>query len=181
MKNNSRQQTQSVHCSRCARLAGWACLLLLAWIAGCERPAASESTRAPEAEPPAETEEELHFSLPGDYAQTVARLSDCRDAIRNAIAAGDFERAHHPLDEIDWLLNRLPQLARASGIPRREWETVVVSGEDLGESLGEIHADIDAGRTPDFAVRAKAIDDALTRLQAVDERANRQNKQVREK
>jgi hypothetical protein len=147
----------------------WAVLLALLFASGCERSASSQSIGA--ADKPAAmedaAEEEPQFSLPSNYVEVVARLHECRDAIRDAIKSGDFEKAHHPLDEIDWLLNRLPELARASGVPRRDWEQVVVAGDDLGESLGEIHADIDAGRTPDFASRAATIEDALTRLQDV--------------
>jgi len=146
-----------------------AVLLALLFASGCERSASSQSigTADNSASMEEASEEDLQFSLPSSYLKAVARLHECRDAISDAISSGDFEKAHHPLDETDWLLNWLPELARASGVPRRDWEQVVVAGDDLGESLGEIHADIDAGHTPDFASRAATIEYALTRLQDV--------------
>jgi len=167
--NSNDKPARPMSCMRpIARLRWrWAVLFVLIVAVGCERPASSQPIAQPEPSADDASSEEAQFSLPGGYAEAVARLHDCRNSIREAIATGDFEKAHHPLDEIDWLINRLPELARSSGVPRRDWEQVVLAGDDLGESLGEIHADIDAGRKPDFAARAKAIDDALTRLGAV--------------
>lgn len=142
--------------------------MLLVFVPGCARPASSESPSHASPHPDAEeTSGEGQFSTPRDYSQAVDRLRECRDEISNAVATGDLERAHRPLDKVDWLLNRLPEIARASAVPRRSWEQVVEAGDDLGESLGEIHAEIDAGRKPSFSDRSAAIDDALTRLKEV--------------
>jgi hypothetical protein len=60
-------------------------------------------------------------------------------------------------------------------VPRRQWEEVVSAGEDLGEALDEIHTQIDAGRKPDYAAHAEAIDNALARLQAITQASGEHN------
>lgn len=105
--------------------------------------------------------------LPADYADAVERLDDYHHAIREAIASGHFHDAHRPLDETNIALERLPSIAKASGVPRRDWETIVVAGDDLGEALATIHDAIDAGRTPDYETQAPAIDGALQQLRSI--------------
>lgn len=163
-------------------------LLLVVFVAGCARPASSESLGNPDvaagsvgddAKTAANADKEdvpiteADVAMPADYQEAVRRLGAFRDAIREAVASGRLGKAHRPLDETDIVLNRLPEIARASGVPRRDWERVVVAGEDLGESLAEIHTDIDAGRSPDYAARAEAIDDALARLAALGHAADK--------
>lgn len=155
-------------------------LLLMVLLAGCERPASLESPNVDASANVEEASEQSSFTMPRDYTSTVERLRECRDAIRQAVETGDLESAHYPLDEIDWLLNRLPEIARGSHVPRRSWEQVVVAGDDLGESLAEMHAEIDAGRSPKFADRADAIDEALARLEAVRQQTDEQNNNLEE-
>jgi FAD/FMN-containing dehydrogenase len=110
---------------------------------------------------------EADVPVPASYAEAVERLVGYRDAIRQAVESGHLSEAHRPLDETNIAIERLPAVARASGVPRRQWEQVVTASEDLGEALDEIHTEIDAGRKPDYAAHAKAIDNALTRLKAI--------------
>jgi len=105
--------------------------------------------------------------MPVNYAVAVERICGYRDAIRLAIASGQLRDAHRPLDETNIAIDRLPSVARAGGVPRRYWEQIVTSSEDLREALDEIHTEIDAHRKPDYALHAKPIDEALARLQAV--------------
>ncbi|HJT31199.1 MAG TPA: hypothetical protein VJ783_04055 [Pirellulales bacterium] len=153
------------------------CLLSLvlsigvAALAGCQ-PVASSATSdtsaaaadGAEQAPAAETE----VALPADYAAAVQRITDYRDAIRAAVVGGDLEQAHHPLDEADVVLRRLPEIARHSGIPRRWWEQIVVASEDLNELWGQIHEAIDAHQTPDYSSLQEAIDDAVDRIASVE-------------
>jgi hypothetical protein len=112
---------------------------------------------------------EADVPMPANYAEAIERLCGYRDAIRQAVESGRLSDAHRPLDETNIAIDRLPTVARSSGVPRRDWEQVVTASEDLGEALGEIHAEIDAGRKPDYTARAEAIDQALARLKAISE------------
>ena len=116
---------------------------------------------------------EADVPMPANYADAVERLCGYRDAIRQAVESGHLSSAHRPLDETNIAIERLPAIARSSGVPRREWEEVVTAGEDLGEALDEIHSQIDAGTKPDYAARAEAIDSALSRLKAITQSNNK--------
>lgn len=147
---------------------------LLVWLAavaatlGC-RDASTGAETSPEE---SAAEEEPPFDpravkMPADYREALVRIGGYRDQIRDAIASRELMKAHHPLDEADLVLNRLPEIARDSGVPRRHWEQVVVAAEDLNERFGELHAEIDAGRTPSYAALKQPIDDAIARLAKV--------------
>ncbi|MGH7135094.1 MAG: hypothetical protein ACREHD_05095 [Pirellulales bacterium] len=147
-------------------------MALLVAASGCHQSAtlSEGAEHRPEAASHADEEERPITSgdvpIPANYAEAVERLCQYRDAIREAVATKQPAKAHRPLDETNIALERLPALARSSGVPRRDWETVVVAGDDLGEALGAIHEMIDANQLPDYAMHAKTIDDALARLQA---------------
>ncbi|HEX7446741.1 MAG TPA: hypothetical protein VF306_04300 [Pirellulales bacterium] len=145
-------------------------MMALAVLSGCQPVPSSATTDAAHTE----TEEpndaplgEAEVQLPADYPAAMRQIVEYRDAIRTAVESGDLEQAHHPLDEADVVLRRLPEIARDSGVPRRHWEQVVVASEDLNELWGEIHAAIDEHQAPDYSTRQKAIDDAVERLQSV--------------
>lgn len=110
---------------------------------------------------------EADVELPATYRDAVARLCGYRDQIRDAIAAGRPGKAHRPLDEIEIVLERMPYLARKDGVPKRQWETVVVASEDISELFNQVHSAIDDHRQPDYEAVAAPIEDALGRLAAV--------------
>jgi hypothetical protein len=148
-------------------------LLSLVLSSGCHRAATSSDDTQSHTETAASEAEDIPITaadvpMPTDYAEAVKRLCEYRDAIREAVSSGHRAKAHRPLDETDIALERLPAIARSSGVPRRDWEPIVEAGDDLGEALGAIHEAIDAGHAPDYLLQAQAIDDALGRLQAIE-------------
>ncbi|HUY32374.1 MAG TPA: hypothetical protein VMV69_06305 [Pirellulales bacterium] len=110
---------------------------------------------------------EADVDIPATYRDAVVRLRQCRDQIRDAVAARTPGKAHRPLDELEIVLWKMPNIARDDGVPKRHWETVVVSSEELSELFNQVHSAIDAGREPDFEAVAQPIQDALDRLEAV--------------
>lgn len=150
--------------------------MLLAVHAGCQQSATSSDTAGDTPALVDNEEEETPITaadvpLPADYADAVKRLFEYREAVRRAVASGHLHDAHRPLDETNIALERLPAIAKASGVPRRKWETIVVAADDLAEALDAIHADIDAGRSPDYEAHAPAIDDALHRLETITDKS----------
>jgi hypothetical protein len=159
--------------SRSGPRAAWTWVLVLT-LAGCgskETGLSSETNPATSAAAPADPDDvpltEADVPTPAGYAEAVERLYGYRDAICQAVESGHLSRAHRPLDETNIAIERLPAIARSSGVPRRDWEQVVTAAEDLVEALDEIHSQIDAGNKPDYASRAEAIDSALARLKAI--------------
>jgi hypothetical protein len=58
----------------------------------------------------------------------------------------------------------MPYLARDAGVPKHQWETVVLAAEDISELFGEVHGAIDDHRKPDYDGVAVEIDDAIEKL-----------------
>ena len=102
--------------------------------------------------------------MPETYDAAVDRIGSYRDRIREAIERGTPSKAHRPLDESEFVLDRLPYLAQDAGVPKRQWETVVLAAEEVSELFGEVHAAIDDHRKPDFEKVAPQIDDAIQKL-----------------
>lgn len=104
--------------------------------------------------------------MPTDYRQAVARIRAGSEQIAKAIQSGDLEAAHAPLDEIDPIIGQLMPIAKQSGVPRGEWETVNVARRELRAEFDKLHASIDAGERPNYAAAKSTIEDRLNRLQS---------------
>ena len=102
-----------------------------------------------------------------DYADALARIKSFRDTIRDSVAAGNPTKAHRPLDELDVVLNRLPEVARDSNVPRSDWEAVNTNTQKLRELFNKVHANIDAGQEPDYASVAEDIDKTIQSLEQI--------------
>ncbi len=118
-------------------------------------------------------EDQGHASveMPKTYAEAVAKLRDYRQQIVRAVADGQPENAHDPLDEMDEVIEHLMPIARDSGIRRTDWEEINVARRALRAELDLVHAAIDAGQAPDMTVAEKQTTAALARLEAVSARA----------
>jgi hypothetical protein len=101
------------------------------------------------------------------YDTAVARIKSYRDTIRDKIAADKPTEAHRSLDELDFVLGWLPEIAKDSGVPRENWETVSTSAQTLRDSFNEVHAAIDDKKDPNYKAVANRIDAAVTQLQEV--------------
>jgi hypothetical protein len=102
--------------------------------------------------------------MPARYAEAVERIVGYCDAVRGAIEDNHPHNAHRALDEMDIVLDRLPEIARDSGVPKRLWEQVVVAQEEIRDLFAEIHAAIDADRVPNYSAVARRIEAALASL-----------------
>lgn len=129
-------------------------------------PAASttDATHDPDDVPITESDVER----PADYAAAVTKIEGYRDSIRDDIAAGQPTKAHRALDELNIVLDWLPEIARDSGVARERWEEVNTAAQSLRESFNTVHAQIDAGETPNFDIVSADVDAALDRLVAVE-------------
>ena len=139
----------------------WLIALLLV---GCSK---AEAPKAPAADPDDVAITEADVKLPANYAEAVSQIKGYRDTIRAAIEAGTPSRAHRSLDELDIVLNKLPSIAKDSGIPNDQWETINTAAQELRNSFNELHSAIDAKREPDYKAVAEPIDQAIAKLEQV--------------
>jgi hypothetical protein len=109
---------------------------------------------------------EADVQKPADFKDAVARIMKYREDIEVA-AGGDVPgKAHRSLDELDIVLKWLPGIARDSQVPKDQWETINTSAQQLREQFEKVHGNIDNKKNPDFPAVAKAVDEAIARLEA---------------
>ncbi|MBX7075468.1 MAG: hypothetical protein K1X71_20185 [Pirellulales bacterium] len=140
-------------------------IALLFSLVGCEKPSASKApvTIDPHDVPITEAD----VTLPANFAEAIPRIKGYRDSIRQLITAGTPAQAHRDLDELDIVLNKLPSIAKDSGVPNEQWESINLAAQELRASFNELHAAIDAKREPDYAAVAASIDQAIAKLEQV--------------
>lgn len=107
---------------------------------------------------------EADVKRPTDFADAVTRIKGYRDSIRDEIAAGRPTKAHRALDELDIVLNWLPEIARDGNVPKERWEAVNTTAQQIQELFNKVHSNIDAKKDPDYASVSKDIDEAVGRL-----------------
>lgn len=129
------------------------------------------STPAPAAETATDPDDvpitEADVARPGDYPEALTRIEGYRDTIRDEIAAGRPTKAHRALDELDIVLNWLPEIARDSGVPKEHWEAVNTTAQEIRELFNQVHSRIDAGQDPDYGAVSGSIDQAIGSLQDI--------------
>jgi hypothetical protein len=133
---------------------------------GCGR-AESPKAQAPVHDPDDVPITEADVKMPASYAEAVPQIKSYRDTIRSSIEAGTPSKAHRSLDEVDLVLNKLPSIAKASGVPKERWEAVNTSAQELRNLFNQVHSAIDAKREPDYKAVAEPIDKAIEKLEQV--------------
>jgi hypothetical protein len=142
-------------------------LIVAPWAVGCHGP--QELDSPPEA--PAFAAHDPHapapFALPADFIAALPWIGERIAAVQGAVQTGRPHDAHEPLDELAVVLFRLPYLARDSGVPRRDWETINTSARALRFALDQIHERIDGEQPVDPLLSGAALEQPLARLRAV--------------
>lgn len=141
-----------------------ACLFALVLLAGCGN---SEAPKTPAQDPDDVPIREADVKMPASYAEAIPRIKGYRDTIRQAIEAGTPAKAHRSLDELDIVLNKLPSIAKESGVPIEQWETINTAAQELRNSFNQLHSAIDEKRAPDYAAVAESIDQSLAKMEQV--------------
>jgi hypothetical protein len=110
---------------------------------------------------------EADVKMPASYAEALPQIKSYRDTIRSAVEAGTPSKAHRSLDELDIVLDKLPSIAKESGIPKEQWETVNTTAQELRNLFNQVHSAIDEKREPDYKAVAEPIDQAIAKLEMV--------------
>lgn len=152
---------------------------IAAFLAGCgetnPQPPAPPSSPAAvpgvNATPPADSDDvpikEADVKRPANFPDALTRIKGYRDTIRDEIAAGRPTKAHRALDELDIVLNWLPEVARDSSVPKEQWETVNTTAQQIRELFNKVHSKIDAKQDPDYSAVSKDIDQSIKQLDEV--------------
>jgi len=123
-------------------------------------PASSE-----EGHPPPITAEDVE--RPATFRDAIPRIIGYRDSIRGFIDSGKPHSTHVPLDELDFVLSWLPELAQADNIPRTFWEPINTTAQEIRELFNKVHARLDAEEEANYGEVAEGVDKAISRLQQI--------------
>lgn len=144
---------------------------------GPPRPTAGDQASAEHADPHdvplTEAEIDQLRQETSTWAAAIDHVESYRDTIRRETTGGEPAKAHRSLDLLDNLLQWLPQIAQANDIPKEHWQTIGENAQELRDLFNEVHANIDAGRAPDYAAVSQRIDTAVTALAAIQPSASR--------
>lgn len=144
------------------------CLLLLVAITlGCGKTEVPKATEPAAVDPHDVPITEADVKIPATYAEALPQIEGYRDAIRQEIEAGTPAHAHRSLDELDIVLDKLPSIAKDSGVPKEQWETVNTTAQSLRNLFNQLHSAIDDKREPDYQAVAEPIDQAIAKLKQV--------------
>ena len=162
-----------------SRLIAGCLLILLAAFVGCGPSTAPENTAPENTTANSSPAVDLHDTpLTDDEIQqlhdntstwqtAVEHVQSFRDEIEKETTSGTPAKAHRALDLLDHVLKRLPEVAESSQIPKDAWQAISESGQSLREAFNQIHANIDDGKSPDFAKYADQINEAIQKLTSV--------------
>lgn len=104
------------------------------------------------------------------FADAVTKIEELRDVVeretQNGLPENPFA-AHQALDRADIVVQWLPEIARDSGVPKENWETVTTAANELRELFDTVHLNVDNKVDPDFASVRPQMDARLGELQAI--------------
>ena len=131
--------------------------------------AANPAAGAPAADPHDVPITEEDVERPKDYADAIVRIKSYRDKIKTETTTGTPKFAHRSLDELDYVLQWLPEIAQENDIPKVKWEEINTTSRELRDSFNKVHTNIDAGQKPDYAAVDEEIEAAIEQLDAIDD------------
>jgi hypothetical protein len=104
------------------------------------------------------------------FPNAVAKVKEFRNATeaetKNGIPQNPY-KAHQALDQADLLLQWLPGIARDSGVPADQFESVTTTANDLRTLFEQVHQNIDNKKDPNFAAVAGEIDQKIGQLEKI--------------
>lgn len=110
---------------------------------------------------------EKDVARPADFKDAVKRIRGYRDSIERDAASDTPGKAHRGLDELDFVLQWLPGIARDTHVPKEHWEAVNTTAQDLRTQFDKVHTAIDNRQPPNFAGVQPAIDAGIARLEKI--------------
>lgn len=104
------------------------------------------------------------------FPDAVAKIKEFRNETEAETKSGIPQnpyKAHQALDQADLLLQWLPGIARDSGVPAEQLETVTTTANELRTLFEQVHQNIDNKKDPNFAAVAGQIDQKIAQLEKV--------------
>lgn len=101
------------------------------------------------------------------YEDAIQHIKDYQKTIKEEATGGEPAKAHRALDNLDVVLERLPEAAQNSGVPKEKWQEVNETAQKLRDLFNKVHANIDAGEDPNYDAVADEIDQGIKTLSSI--------------
>ena len=102
------------------------------------------------------------------YSVAITRIKTYRENIRietkDGLPANPL-KAHRALDELDRVLEWLPEIASKSGVAKDHWEAVTTTSQELRELFNKVHTNLDNKQSPDYAAIEGGVNQGITKLE----------------
>ncbi len=102
---------------------------------------------------------------PESLGEALHQLTELRDTVRDAFAAGDLEAAHGPLHSVGHLIDEVSELAAEAGIAEEAVAAIDSNCEILMDSFGEVDKKMHSeDEGSDYSEVSEKIDAALAAI-----------------
>jgi len=103
---------------------------------------------------------------PETLADALTELTELRDAIRDAFAKDDTDKAHDPLHEVGHIIEVVQELAEKEKLPEDRLAIVKSSTEELFNAFGDVDKTMHGGEGSTYKDVSEKIDAAMIALKA---------------
>lgn len=103
---------------------------------------------------------------PETLADALTELTELRDAIRDAFAKDDTDKAHDPLHEVGHIIEVVQELAEKEKLPEDRLAIVKSSTEELFNAFGDVDKTMHGGEGSTYKDVSEKIDAAMVALKA---------------
>jgi hypothetical protein len=110
---------------------------------------------------------EDNVERPADFKDAVTRIKKYRTDIETNAGGDTPGLAHRPLDELDFVLRWLPEVAVDSKVPQEHWIAINTTANELRDLFEKVHVNIDNKVDPDFASVQEQIDAKIAELETM--------------
>lgn len=102
-----------------------------------------------------------------NYADALAHIKKYQQTIETETAGDEPAKAHRPLDNLDIVLERLPEAAQNSNVPADKLPEVKETAEQLRALFNQVHANLDGGKASDYESVAEQISKGIETLSQI--------------
>lgn len=103
---------------------------------------------------------------PETLVDALTELTELRDAIRDAFAKDDTDKAHDPLHEVGHIIEVVQELAEKEKLPEDRLAIVKSSTEELFKAFGDVDKTMHGGEGSTYKDVSEKIDAAMVALKA---------------
>ena len=101
------------------------------------------------------------------WATAMEHIQSFAETVRTETTGDTPAKAHRALDELEFVLDRLPKIAEESNFSNEDLTTIGALTKQLRAAFNTVHTNIDNGKAPDYETVAEDIESAMEKMIAI--------------